>query len=155
MKTFVINKYKIKADTITDAVKVAKILQKDNNQTQYAIESKEEADAMLKKMGISFGKTVKAAGTEDIHYFKGDEKVAIYSPVRKFLYVFSNPVTVDSIKDDDEEDLAFLTEEERKAVEEYKQAIANTSNPKLLELYKHILEDEMEHIQELQNGEID
>lgn len=54
-------------------------------------------------------------------------------------------------KDDDTE---YLTEEELKAVEDYKRAIANTSDPKMLKIFSHILSEETEHIEELQNGEM-
>lgn len=59
----------------------------------------------------------------------------------------------DSINDFD--DLDFLTEEEFKAVEDYKHAIKNSNNPKLLKLYKHILEEEIEHINELQKSKFE
>lgn len=42
-----------------------------------------------------------------------------------------------------------LTQEEQQAVEDYREAIRNTSNPKLLEIYSHILQEETEHLQEL------
>ena len=61
----------------------------------------------------------------------------------------------DSVKD---EDIDELSVEERKAIEDYRKAIANTSNPKLLELYAHILKEEVEHLNELQsakNGEFE
>lgn len=55
----------------------------------------------------------------------------------------------DSIKDSD---VDFLSEEEQKAISQYREAIHNTSNPELLELYRHILEEEIEHYNELQNA---
>lgn len=42
-----------------------------------------------------------------------------------------------------------LTQEEQQAVEDYREAIKNTSNPKLLEIYSHILKEETEHLEEL------
>ena len=42
-----------------------------------------------------------------------------------------------------------LTQEEQRAVEDYREAIKNTSNPKLLEIYSHILQEETEHLKEL------
>ena len=42
-----------------------------------------------------------------------------------------------------------LTQEEQQAVEDYREAIKNASNPKLLEIYSHILQEETEHLQEL------
>lgn len=49
-------------------------------------------------------------------------------------------------------DIEHLSEDEVEAVEAYKQAIKNTSNLKLIELYKHILEEEEEHLRELENA---
>lgn len=59
----------------------------------------------------------------------------------------------DSCKDSQEE-LDYLTEEEERAVDDYRQAIENTTNPKLLKLYQHILEEELEHIEELTSAEV-
>ena len=55
----------------------------------------------------------------------------------------------DSINSDD---LDYLIEEEYRAVEDYRKAIENTTNSKLLRLYQHILEEELEHIRELQEA---
>lgn len=53
-----------------------------------------------------------------------------------------------------DDDLDYLTEEEEKAVDDYRQAINSTNNPKLLKLYQHILEEELEHIEELTSAEV-
>jgi hypothetical protein len=55
---------------------------------------------------------------------------------------------------DSQEELDYLTEEEERAVDDYRQAIENTTNPKLLKLYQHILEEELEHIEELTSAEV-
>ena len=55
----------------------------------------------------------------------------------------------DSINGDD---LDYLIEEEYRAVKDYKKAIESTANSKLLRLYQHILEEELEHIRELQEA---
>ena len=55
----------------------------------------------------------------------------------------------DSINGDD---LDYLIEEEYRAVKDYKKAIENTTNSKLLRLYQHILKEELEHIRELQEA---
>lgn len=52
----------------------------------------------------------------------------------------------------DSTDVDYLTKEEEKAINDYRQAIVGTNNPKLLELYKHILEEEIEHKNELQKA---
>lgn len=48
-----------------------------------------------------------------------------------------------------------LSEEEKKAIEDYKKAISETNNPKLLDLFAHILKEETEHLKELQNQEVE
>ena len=48
-----------------------------------------------------------------------------------------------------DEDIDNLSEEEKKAIEDYKQAIAGTQDVRLLELYSHILREEIEHLREL------
>lgn len=58
----------------------------------------------------------------------------------------------DSIKDDD---IDYLSKEEEQAIEDYKKAIANTRDPQLLRLFAHILKEEIEHLEELQNEEIE
>lgn len=49
-------------------------------------------------------------------------------------------------------EIEYLTQEEEQAVEDYRKAIQNTTNPKLLEIYSHILQEETEHIRELQEA---
>ena len=50
-------------------------------------------------------------------------------------------------------DIDELSDEERKAIEDYKEAIAKTKDVKLLKLFAHILKEETEHLEELQSGE--
>ena len=50
-------------------------------------------------------------------------------------------------------DYGYLTEEEKKAIQDYKDAIAKTNDPKLLNIFAHILKEETEHIGELSEAE--
>lgn len=61
---------------------------------------------------------------------------------------------IKKLKDEDS-DVEFLSEEERQAIEDYKKAISNTNDPKLLRLFSHILKEEIEHLEELQNEEVE
>ena len=61
---------------------------------------------------------------------------------------------LEAVKKYKDSDIEYLTQEEEKAVDDYRKAIQNTSNPKLLKLYQHILNEELEHIEELQNAKI-
>lgn len=61
---------------------------------------------------------------------------------------------VDSVKDAVNtevaaEDLDFLIKDEIEAIDGYRKMIAKTSNPKLLSVLSHILDEETEHIEEL------
>ena len=61
-----------------------------------------------------------------------------------------------SIKDSiSDESIEELSEEERQAIEDYKKAIAETNDPKMLKLFAHILKEETEHLEELQTGEME
>ena len=61
-------------------------------------------------------------------------------------------VLIDNCKDSEIEELSA---EEEQAIEDYKKAIANTSDPKLLKIFAHILKEETEHLEELQNEHIE
>ena len=62
---------------------------------------------------------------------------------------------VDSVKDsintevEADVDLDFLIKDEIEAIDGYRKMIAKTSNPKLLSVLSHILDEETEHIEEL------
>lgn len=58
-------------------------------------------------------------------------------------------------KDDDESETEYLSDEEKQAIEDYKEAISGTTDLKLLKLYAHILQEEIEHLEELENKDIE
>lgn len=64
-------------------------------------------------------------------------------------------IKVSKMLDSANKEIEYLTKEEEQAVEDYRNAIAGTTNPKLLELYKHILDEELEHIRELQEADVE
>ena len=58
----------------------------------------------------------------------------------------------DSVKDAEPEvdvDLDFLIKDEIEAIDGYRKMIAKTSNPQLLSVLSHILDEETEHVEEL------
>lgn len=61
----------------------------------------------------------------------------------------------EKVEDDGEEDISYLSKEEEQAIDDYKKAIANTKDPVLLRLFSHILKEEIEHLEELQNEEVE
>lgn len=67
---------------------------------------------------------------------------------------------VDSIKDAvntevaEDVDLDFLIKDEIEAIDGYRKMIAKTSNPKLLSVLSHILDEETEHIEELRAAQV-
>lgn len=61
---------------------------------------------------------------------------------------------VDSVKDSintevEDVDLDFLIKDEIEAIDGYRKMIAKTSNPQLLSVLSHILDEETEHVEEL------
>lgn len=85
---------------------------------------------------------------EDLEYLAHKSYIA----AKKFREI-SKQYFTDSIKDEDE--LNYLSDEEQQAIEDYKEAIKGTSDLKLLKLYAHILQEEIEHLEELQNEDIE
>lgn len=72
-------------------------------------------------------------------------------PIERFKRILeSRYAQANSIYD---ADYSYLTEEEQKAVDDYKQAISTTTNPEVLKIFQHILEEELEHINELKQAE--
>ena len=68
---------------------------------------------------------------------------------KNIIYVKEDITYSDSIND---EDITELSQEEMRAIEDYKKAISNTKDVKLLNLYSHILKEEIEHLEELNNA---
>lgn len=75
------------------------------------------------------------------------------------LYNFMDSVSRDDVFTEDDEDdiidINMLTAEEQKAIADYKKAIAKTKDPQLLKLFGHILKEEVEHLEELENEEVE
>lgn len=63
---------------------------------------------------------------------------------------YSRSVKEGDCKDASGVDFDYLLAEERKAVEDYREAIAQTTDAKLLTVLSHILKEETEHIEELE-----
>ena len=66
---------------------------------------------------------------------------------------------VDSSKDAvntevEDVDLDFLIKDEIEAIDGYRKMISKTSNPKLLSVLSHILDEETEHIKELREAQV-
>ena len=76
------------------------------------------------------------------------------SPVKteEITYRPTDMLAYDSCKDAEHEedvDLDFLIKDEIEAIDGYRKMIAKTSNPQLLSVLSHILDEETEHIEEL------
>lgn len=94
-------------------------------------------------------------------YFRGDV-MTLANKIVKELRQFAqqNPQYKfnwkDSIKDAEDNALKKLIEEEKRAVQDYKRTIIESDNLSEIDLYTHILKEEIEHIRELEaklNGE--
>lgn len=76
------------------------------------------------------------------------------SPVKteEITYRPTDMLAYDSCKDAEPEtdvDLDFLIKDEIEAIDGYRKMIAKTSNPQLLSVLSHILDEETEHVEEL------
>lgn len=143
MKYKINNKYIIDAKNETHAISLYNKSLKDSYIiTELGQDYKSDIDT-FKRKGLNV----------DIISRNYDEvKVKVYGPKHLLEKLQDEGYFIyESIKDSD---IEYLTKEEEKAVEDYRKAIQNTSNPKLLKLYQHILNEELEHIEELQNAKI-
>lgn len=82
---------------------------------------------------------------------EGSYKIKSLSNNTVYIVRRNKRVIVDSVKDSD---IEYLSKEEEQAIEDYKKAISNTKDPGLLRLFAHILKEEIEHLEELQNEEV-
>lgn len=81
------------------------------------------------------------------------------SPVKteEITYRPTDMLAYDSCKDAEHEadvDLDFLIKDEIEAIDGYRKMIAKTSNPQLLSVLSHILDEETEHIEELRAAQV-
>lgn len=81
-------------------------------------------------------------------------KNANYQAVANICWGIVDKLKRMKLADADNSDIDYLSKEEEKAIADYKAAIANTKDPKLLRLFAHILNEEIEHLEELQSSEI-
>lgn len=139
-------KYKIKnhiidAKSPVEALKIHKML--DSLKDSYYIVACEKGDYWFDETGKpnSFNKARKFNSYEEADRWRRSKGEGSVQKI------------TDEMKDSD--DIDYLTEEEYQAVEDYRKAIANTTDPKLLKLFAHILKEETEHIEELQSEEVE
>lgn len=75
------------------------------------------------------------------------------SGVTKIIKANNLQDAMSMIEKSDSDELEYLSDEEKQAIEDYKLAIKNTNDVKLLKLYAHILQEEIEHLEELNEAE--
>lgn len=88
--------YKIMHDPRTQSAVAAiykSISDSVKDQMSVIVTNREDAEQELRDRNVQYDTIKLAAGTDDLHYFNGDKKVAVYSKVREKLYL------MDSIKD--------------------------------------------------------
>ena len=94
--------------------------------------------------------TVWSVGSKNKSNISSPEKIATPSVTNNMSIK-----VVDSTKDavntevEVDVDLDFLIKDEIEAIDGYRKMIAKTSNPKLLSVLSHILDEETEHVEEL------
>lgn len=84
---------------------------------------------------------------EDLEYLANQAQKAAKTFREKSKEYFKDSTDVDEIE--------YLSDEEEQAIEDYKEAIKGTTDLKLLKLYAHILQEEIEHLEELENEAIE
>lgn len=145
MKKFKIGKRIIAADSIVDAVKISRMLDSPNTRVK-SNDSWTEVYEKFIEISNKYLPNVSRINSEITKLYSSHIGEADWEEAyRKWHGRKSRDSEIDE-----------LTQEEQQAVEDYREAIRNTSNPKLLKIYSHILEEETEHLQELaQAKEID
>lgn len=146
MKSYKIGNRVIQADSVFNALKIHKMLD-----SQIKDDNSKKIENQIKNYLVHMRS----------NYVLSDyDKEEVLSVARRLGYnlrageKLSNGMTryyKDSIEDD--EIIGALSEEERQAIEDYRKAIAGTNDPKMLQLYAHILKEEVEHLEELKNAE--
>lgn len=166
MKKYKIGNRIITANSPVEAVKVSKML--DSSVVKASMKDFRPNDV---RVGLKFeydgvkGQIVSSRRVEkcsegfcmaDVYYtaqMSNGKKFELNSDTFCEYYRRGRFNIIDSMKNSENSEIEYLTEEEERAVEDYRNAIAGTTNPKLLELYKHILDEELEHIKELQEAD--
>lgn len=142
MKKYKIGNRIITADSIISAVKISKML--DSTVVKASMK-----DEYFKYRGASIYKHP----SKELYMIEGFGET--YSSLQEAKKAIDKDISHGIRYDSDNSEIEYLTEEEERAVEDYRKAIAGTTNSKLLELYKHILDEELEHIQELQEADVE
>ena len=155
MKRYKINNRIITADSPTKALKIAKALDAHCKDRIGKIYWNDVRNFCIKNDWYTYG---------DIYAYNkmlyaADHGTWSTEQIAKDIAEHSRPDVraIDVLKEINklnikDSDIEYLTKEEERAVEDYRKAIAGTTNPKLLELYKHILDEELEHIKELEQA---
>lgn len=168
MKKYKIGNRIITANSPVEAVKVSKMLDssvvrltmKDDYITQVGRRRYQYTAYGINKMGF-----LKEIGNYDDRQ-RAINEAKRAKPIYNYDEVFvtyigpdtqlkEKTIFTDSLDNSTNSEIEYLTKEEERAVEDYRNAIAGTTNPKLLELYKHILDEELEHIRELENADVE
>lgn len=132
MKYIINNKYKVEAKDSKEAIKVAKMIDS---------KVKDEMPYHIKRDGFDF---YLIKETED-------GLGAQYRGKSGIIEISKRDAEKLKIKDADI-DFNYLLNEERRAVKDYENAINLTENEELINLFSHIRDEELEHIQELERA---
>ena len=149
MNKYKIGKYIVKADSICDAVTIIKTIKNSIKDGKYVSELK-PGDVITKKDGSKWD-VVLVRHTPFGIQVRMNSKT---SPVKteETTYRPTDMLVYDSVKDaelDSDVDLDFLIKDELEAIDGYRKMIAKTTNPQLLSVLSHILDEETEHVEEL------
>lgn len=173
MKKYKIGNRIIKADSPTKALQINKMLDSTKDDVSYdsrlynAMSEIRElcvknnwytkgstADYSKMLKGANDGWTIAELAKDIASHSDGVWTSDVAKEIRRFAE--KNHLEVKNyVKDNDESEIDKLSEEERQAIEDYKNAIMKTNDVKLLKLFAHILKEETEHLEELQSEEVE
>lgn len=146
MKKYKVGNRIITCDSPVKAMEIAKLM--DSMKDENGVFSKRikmselEALSFANQHGYNIRSIIENGARLTLMY-KHNKHIATFNHKDNVLFT-------DSMKD---ADYNYLTEEEQSAVEDYRQAIQNTTNPEVLKIFQHILQEELDHIDELKEAE--
>lgn len=159
MRFKVNNKYIVNAKSYNDAIRAIKML--DTIRDKYVnmripMRVERAVENIARVLGIKYDisngtYTFSSASDADTIVEKIYQQTGIHL-IKNYPTSITKTEYFDSVKDVELEadvDLDFLIKDELEAIDGYRKMIAKTSNPQLLSVLSHILDEETEHVEEL------
>lgn len=98
--------------------------------------------------------TSRSSGPILVTFDESGNRMEIYPTNNMLMKVVDSAKDAVNTEVEVDVDLDFLIKDEIEAIDGYRKMIAKTSNPKLLSVLSHILDEETEHIEELRAAQV-